>query len=64
MAQYTNGWFIVPPLIVFAVIATICVILRFLHRHFRRQRIGSDDVLILIAVIYATGTSIFIILRE
>jgi hypothetical protein len=64
MAQHTNGWFIVPPLIVFAVIATICVILRFLQRHFRRQGIGSDDVLILIAVIYATATSIFIILRE
>jgi hypothetical protein len=49
----------VPPLIVFNVLAIISVILRFLQRHIRRQRIGSDDVLILVAVIYCTCFTIY-----
>jgi hypothetical protein len=64
MSQHTNGWYIVPPLIVFNVLAIILVILRFLQRHIQRQRIGPDDVLILIAVIYCTCFTCYHILRK
>ena len=58
---HSNGWYIVPPSAIFLAIATIAVILRFTSRHKQKQKIGADDVLIVIALILSYAFTILTI---
>ncbi|OJJ65461.1 hypothetical protein ASPBRDRAFT_190085 [Aspergillus brasiliensis CBS 101740] len=62
MAQHSNGWYIVPPCIIAITMATVAVILRFIARYKLKNKIGPDDILIVIAVIFAYAHMIDVIL--
>jgi hypothetical protein len=62
MLQHLSEWHIVPTCSIFLALATVAVTLRFISRYKFGVKIGPDDILILIALLFAYAHLIDVIL--
>lgn len=62
MVQRLGGWYIVPTCSIFLALATVAVTLRFISRYKFGVKIGPDDILIIVALLFAYAHLIDIIL--